>query len=755
MIKLTANGILQSITWKDTTIQFREDGYRGPALLIWPHQKESEPTYIIVNKVSDDKFVGQYGKVDVELSYVEENEGVEIKVALMNKGEEIFAPKKCELRLGIDTYMVGYPEWNDKFFCTMLRTEKTHTWGYMRTPAGKVVAIATKGPVASWHHCYSRADYGGSTTDTGHRIYTMSLDLLNKGPLPKRHPQDLDHLEPRETKVFEVLLKLVESEAEIKPVVEAYTQAALPTMDKYTYEYGEKPSISCKGEVTYTSPSGKIYTKEQMEALNEYGVWQVVASYNDKVSEALIYVRKPWSYYLYEARKATLKYEQKAGTHTEGWYGFFSSFLARKYQTDATLDKQLEEKFEEVFRVMHDMEQMVPVGTAEPGRIQNTALMISLLADAYEATQNIMYLERGARLAEHVMKYQSADGAYRCGYGVHYTCVIYIAKSLIELYQVERQIKEDYWQNLADKHYISIKRAIDELRDSRDDIQTEGEMTFEDGMISCSSLQLGLFALMQEDLEARAGYEEVARYMLEKHKCLELQQIPDCRMRGATLRFWETMYDVMIPQNMMTSPHGWTSWKTYATYYLYRLTGDKAYLKDTMDTLGASMQVIDIETGELRWAFIVDPYVEAQIFVPNEQVPGQGKLVSKVVGEEYISMVSDWWKCDQEQVTHCYAFPNRGEQEGHYKGGACDNDVHEHFKCLEEVALTKAYVHQDQEELLNYNCKVAQTAEGMFITPSEDLVEEIVISINGPCTVHIEGWDKTQHLEAGMHSILR
>ena len=41
----------------------------------------------------------------------------------------------------------------------------------------------------------------------------------------------------------------------------------------------------------------------------------------------------------------------------------------------------------------------------------------------------------------------------------------------------------------------------------------------------------------------------------------------DCRNRGATLRFWETMYDVLIRKNAMTSPHGWTAWKIYAIYY--------------------------------------------------------------------------------------------------------------------------------------------------------------------------------------------
>lgn len=742
------DGSLAKIVWHNgMEVKFREGIYGGPSLWVWP-KGDGEPLKVMLEK-GENQLVGQYENTKFTLAYTPCEESLEIEVNILQE-EGVFAPKRCELRLGIDTYMEKFPDWDTCHFPTTMRCEKTHAWGYMMSPKGHSVVIACKDPIAAWHNLYTRAQYDPVYTDTGHRIDTMSLDLMNEGPLPARHPEGLQQLEAGETKQFRILLASAVTEAEILSLVSGYTGAPMLTMNKYTYELGE--CAYPKSEtVTYYSPSGQVYEAKQEMTLDEHGCWRVVAQKGDKMSEAMIYVRKPWSYYLGKAREAALIYEQKAATHTESWYGFFSAFLARKHMPDTQLDQLLEEKFEEVFRVMHHMDCIKPVDAALPWRIQNSALMISVLVDAYEATRKSHYLEWARSLAELLMGYQTEDGVYRC-HGVHYTCVIYIAKSMLELYLVEKELEGDVWQEAAQIHYASAKRAIDELERSRDDIQTEGEMTFEDGMISCSSLQLGMFAMMLGE-EERKPYIEAAEYMLEKHRCLEMTQIPDCRMRGATLRFWETMYDVMIPQGMMTSPHGWTSWKNYASYYLYRLTGKKQYLVELMDTLGACMQTIDLESGKLRWAFVTDPYVEADIFVADEMHPGKGKLVRRIVGEQYIEMVSDWWHSDPTQVCMGYAHADRGLVDGIYQGGACDNDVHEHFKCLEEVALTKAYVHEEDGTLLQYNCKAWREADQIVITLAEELVDEVIVHAEQPCEVSVRNWNKTVHVASGMNTI--
>ena len=164
------------------------------------------------------------------------------------------------------------------------------------------------------------------------------------------------------------------------------------------------------------------------------------------------------------------------------------------------------------------------------------------------------------------------------------------------------------WTDRARRHHVSAIRAAEDLRLRLDDIETEGDMTFEDGMITCSALQMALCGLHMPDGALRRQYAEAARHMMEKHRCLEQRLIPDCRMRGATLRYWEALDIYFSPNQAMNSPHGWTAWKIYAVCYLYLLTGEEHYLDELMETTGACVQLMDLD-GRLRWGFIPDPYI--------------------------------------------------------------------------------------------------------------------------------------------------
>jgi len=251
-----------------------------------------------------------------------------------------------------------------------------------------------------------------------------------------------------------------------------------------------------------------------------------------------------------------------------------------------------------------------------------------------------------------------------------------------------------------ESYYSSAKRAIKDLHERLDNIGTEGQSTFEDGMITCSALQLSFLALKEKALKDE--YTNSAKILLGKHACLEQKKVPDARMRGCTLRFWESMYDVLIHNNMINSPHGWTSWKTYATFYLYLLTGNIDYLKDTMDTLCASLQCFDIDNEKLYWAYIVDPVLSTQIFSCED---GKPTLTFAVFGDCYLPMISDKWLSDKSKVVFGYAFPTYGLTDGKYQGGCCDNDVHEHIKCLYEVGLN-AFVHETKDKTVTYNCRI-------------------------------------------------
>ncbi len=66
-----------------------------------------------------------------------------------------------------------------------------------------------------------------------------------------------------------------------------------------------------------------------------------------------------------------------------------------------------------------------------------------------------------------------------------------------------------------------------------------------------------------------------------------------------------------------------------------------------------------------------------------------------------------------------------------YDGGCNDNDVHEIFKCLEEVALTSAYVVINADgSIETWNCQAVQTNGVVVVTPSEDIVNRV--NVNAP-----------------------
>ena len=200
--------------------------------------------------------------------------------------------------------------------------------------------------------------------------------------------------------------------------------------------------------------------------------------------------------------------------------------------------------------------------------------------------------------------------------------------------------------------------------------------------------------------------------MIGVHACLEQNMVPDGRMNGASLRFWEAQYDVMIRANFMNSPHGWSAWTAYAKYYLYLLTGKENYLLELLNLMGACVQLMDLN-GNLRWAFAADPQICAEIMAPDHLKPikdgyknivascpaYRGKYIQKVFGEEYIDVISDWYRIGDQLITGGYEtcpFIDKNNRcvTVDNQGGACDNDVHEIFKCLEETVLKKAFFHE-------------------------------------------------------------
>jgi hypothetical protein len=389
---------------------------------------------------------------------------------------------------------------------------------------------------------------------------------------------------------------------------------------------------------------------------------------------------------------------------------------------------------------MFDFTQHEPL--VIPDRIQNTALLISLLVDMYDSSGNTEYLQHAGGFADWLIcTSQSPDGVFRSDGRIHYTCVIYIAKAILELALAEKDCPVPGVNRRYQDHYGSVRKAVDELVSALDDIDTEGEPTLEDGMLACSALQIGMFALTLPEAE-RKPYVEAAQRVMRIHACLEQQLIPDCRCNGASLRYWESQYDVMVMANMLNSPHGWSAWTAYAHYYLYLLTGEKKHLLSLMNCLGSCGQLMTLD-GTLRWAYCSQPYIQAQTLVPDYEKPVgelgfRGKYEPREYGESYIDMISGWYRTGEQKLVggyeNCPLYMKEETLHVDNQGGCCDNDVHEIFKCIEETVLEKAFVHENEDgSLLTYGCIARWEKGNIRIHPAEN-VKELVVHISGTTT---------------------
>ena len=633
--------------------------------------------------------MGRFSECGIDFSVSEEERDGVLKVSFSVSAENFVPVKRLGFRLGIDCCMESYPEWNTKYFPTAQRCEKKGYWACFVTPERNLLSVCSPSSVVSWKNEYSTADYD----IVGHRIYTSCIEMINTYPQPERHPQSPEGV-GCEPICAEIYYFLPQNEEEMYSFVEKYSGIKVPRTNKYTLEDGESLYVD-----------GKLFEGPLTDGVNI-----IETSGNAELS---VYVRKNWFYYLDCARKSAEICQQKPGTHTESWYGYFTRVLYASLINDREYTKALCSEFDAFFSVLTERKDGKCKMREEtlPQRLQNTSAMLSLLSDFYELTRESRYLDDANDLAEFLMTLQADDGSYR-SHRTHYTCVIYPAKSMLELAITEREA------GLTDRfaiHYNSAYKAIKNLELLLDNIETEGQMTFEDGMISCEALQLAYLAMLLPEGEEKAGLTNAAEYILRKHLCLEQRFVPDCRTRGCTMRFWEARYDVNFFSNMINAPHGWTSWKNYATYYLYMLTGKLEYLKDTMDTIGACMQCVD-ENGILHWGYVIDPCVVGQN-LKKGSTKDNIETESTVVGESYLPMISDWWRQDPQALIMEYLEPwNKPEKWGECYGGSCDNDVHEHFKCLMETVFGKAFVHISDDEIVTYNCK--QTEDGFVCEDS-------------------------------------
>ena len=737
----------------DTVPFFAAGKFRGPSFYLKDPANGIDSTAAWTRTAPGEYRSGAIEGVVCTLVYRSDTERPTLSVTLRNEGPIAVQPQKAGLRLGVDTYMDSWPAWFGKYFPTLLRNEKTHFWGYLQAPwvDKPLLGIASEQPVASWSADFSLGYLGAAGQWWwGHRVESVNLDLLNALPLPERHPQNLWQLQPGETKCWDIVLFAVADPADLEPTVTAIAQAPTLRMERTSYRPDEEvrldiysPSGSARPKLTVTNRAGEqidVYARHMGNGhfrtdpfrLPAPGLYTVRAEVGGKVAEGVVSALHPWEWYLRRGREAALKHNQKASSHIESWMGYYTAFLAAREFPSDSIDRALDARFELLFDLLHDTVKMEPRYYAT--RIQNTAGTIGMLVDRFEAYGRRLDLERAARLGDWLIaSSQRPDGAYY-NQGTIYTSVIYVAKSILELVEAEKRMAASapdsaQWRDRAERHYASAKRAIDQLVAARGNFQTEGEHTFEDGMVSCSALQMGLMGLMQSDTSERARYTRAMLEVLNSHDCLAQLRVPDARRRGGTMRFWESQYDVQMQPDMFNSPHGWSAWRGYATYYAYLLTGDERWLRETFNAMGAFANLVDPQTGELSWAFITDPYVAAeQTCGPDTTVtfdtPTFGNPHPRlyptrrlVVGEQYVPMISHWQPVNTQ-----------------------DNDVHEVFKLIGEAALTQAFVVvRPDGTVAAYNCDVVHRGKkNLLVVPSEPQIRAVHFNVPYPMEASVE-----------------
>ncbi|MEI7836607.1 MAG: hypothetical protein WCK05_09360 [Planctomycetota bacterium] len=641
-------------------------------------------------------FAADEGHFQVELAYVVHAEAVEIRIRLANRSADSHPCRWLRLVSGIDTYMERYPDWNHKLFPTTLRCERTHFWGLLGSPDDRWLALASPDALDSFKIFYN--------AHGGHRIHTIGLDLLND-----REPRPLNFSPARpvfaggERRTWRLFLVPLTREENLAPAVATWAQSpfaewvdpiGLPgeplTFDvtapePASLEVTSQAQLDLVSEQRRGGLRRRRYTA-RIDALQAGRPVEIRCTALGRSCNVTAMSRRPWDWYVHCASRFAATMRPPLATHVcEAAMPAFSLLAAERLSPTPARREALRAFLEDdLFRVA-----FTPEGEPllRPDRIQNSAFAMDQAREFHALTGEKPWLARAEYLADWLLTRQGPDGGLYTHHGTHYTAVTYPAKSLMDMLLTERALAAQSRTAATKKAHTArarklsdaIARCMADLLRRGDNIETEGEMTFEDGMIACSAFQLAHWAT----ISGQKRFATAAEALMQSHRCLEWRG-PDSRTNGGTLRFWESYWAIGWG-NCLNTPHGWSAWAGWAWHALYLATGNALYFQRFRHSLTACLSLVDANSGDVYFCFTPDPTI-----YPDG---GRGQPVAGGI-----------WLSPVRPAT----FPEGG------------GETHEVIRLLAGTALETAYVYFEDGAWQGLNVHLAPGARGATILTVTD-----------------------------------
>lgn len=210
-------------------------------------------------------------------------------------------------------------------------------------------------------------------------------------------------------------------------------------------------------------------------------------------------------------------------------------------------------------------------------RVQEQFFGVSILIEAYKHFGDEEILEYAVRSLENLLDENFENGMIYNGSDYTTVCCPVIAVAdMARLLEEKGDKRSGIFKEAAiQTAEFLLKRGLDFPTETEVTEYTEKER--EDGSISCTALSL-LYVCRYVRYDRR--YIDFADKIMKLHEAWSVS-VPDCRMNGSSMRWWETLWEGDGDGPAICAGHAWTIWRAEALFYLGILKGDRKALIDS------------------------------------------------------------------------------------------------------------------------------------------------------------------------------